>query len=82
MFRKTHKRDQNGTNGPDMCPVCGAKEAPNSKCKSSEEMRASFEIFNTTVSVTIRKKTVLFSMDTKKLYPSLRKKVCKKKAVK
>ena len=96
--RKTHKKEQNGTKGPDMRPVCGAKEAPNSKfssflskivydvadtidqsheCKSSEEMRAGFEYFNKNVDVGTRRKTAIFSMDAKKLYPSLRKFVCK-----
>ena len=30
-FRKTHKTNHNGDNGPPMRPVCGAKDAPNSR---------------------------------------------------
>ena len=33
-FRKTHKKDQNGSSGPALRPVCGAKEAPNSRFSS------------------------------------------------
>ena len=47
------------------------------ECKSSEEMRASFEDFNRNLDEAIRKKVHILSMDIKSLYPSLKKAVCK-----
>ena len=47
------------------------------ECKSSEEMRASFEAANNSVDENVRKRSHILSMDAKALYPSLRKKVCK-----
>ena len=97
-LRKTHKQNPNGQQGPAMRPVCGAKEAPNSRfsrfcskvvtdiadmvgdsreCRSSEEMRAAFEAFNSNVDVNVRKKTIIFSKDAKALFPSMQKEVCK-----
>ena len=47
------------------------------ECKSSEEMRASFEDFNRNLDEAIRKKVHILSMDIKSLYPSLKKAVSK-----
>ena len=93
-LRKDHKTVQPGQEkfGPDVRPVCGADEAPNSRfshfiskminhyadsvekhneCKSSEEMRASFEEFNK-LDKKVREKCKIISMDVKALYPSMR----------
>ena len=98
-LKKTHKSVPEGQEeaGPAMRPVCGAKEAPNSRLsnfvsmilrdfaeaaghhnevKSSEEMRAKFDEFNTTVPEEVRRRCVVMSFDVKSMYPSLRRSVC------
>ena len=91
-LRKDHKVTENEQEGPPVRPVCGAKEAPNSRlshflsrivndyadsadidteCRSSEEMRASFEAFNEETSEEVKLESKILSMDVKALYPSM-----------
>ena len=91
-LRKDHKETKNEIEGPPVRPVCGAKEAPNSRlshflsrivndyadnadigteCRSSEEMRASFEAFNEETSEEVKLESKILSMDVKALYPSM-----------
>ena len=48
----------------------------NHECKSSEEMRASLEKYNCEKSDDEKKDNVIFSMDAKQLYPSMRIESC------
>ena len=46
--------------------------------KSSEELRAALDEFNENTSENDKKKSVMFGMDVKKLYPSLTVEMCMK----
>ena len=50
----------------------------NNECKSSEEMRAFIEKFNSETLTETKLKCIIFSMDVKALFPSLRIEACMK----